>query len=289
MIGPIRCVTVTVPDLAHAVETYQEYLGYRPFHEERLAAAQADYLDAPALAGADCALLGPAAGGDFCFRFIAQPLPPGYRPLTTWGWNAAELIVEDVDRLAAELEDSPFRIVGPPEDLSFSEAIRAMQVIGPAEEVLYLTMVKESLPEFDLPRPACPVDRTFIVILGGTDMGAMQAFYHASFGVPEAPVMDARISVLSRALDLPADTLHPIAAMPLAGQSLIEVDDYPASTRPRDCPPGGLPPGIAMVSFAADGLPDDLPAGRFSAPPYHGARSAITTGAAGELVELIRT
>src|SRR6056297_2479657 len=140
MIGPIRCVTVTVPDLGHAVQTYRRYLGYEPCHDERL--------------------------------------PPGYRPLTTWGWNAAELIVEDVDGLAAELEDSPFRIVGPPEDLSFSEAIRAMQVIGPAEEVLYLTMVKEPLPGFDLPRPACPVDRTFIVILGGTDMGAMQAFYH---------------------------------------------------------------------------------------------------------------
>ncbi len=289
MIGPIQCVTVTVPDLAHAVRTYRAYLGYEPFHEERLTAAQADYLGAPALAGADGALLRPAAGGDFCFRFIAQPLPPGYRPLTTWGWNAAELIVSDVDRLAAELADSPFRIVGPPEDLSFSDAIRAMQVIGPAEEVLYLTMVKEPLPGFDLPRPACPVDRTFIVILGGTDMAAMQRFYHGSFGVPEAPAMEARISVLSRALDLPADTMHPIAAMPLAGRCLIEVDDYPAATTPRDCPPGGLPPGIAMVSFAADKLPDDLPAGHFSAPPYDGARSALTTGAAGELVELIQT
>lgn len=289
MIGPIRCVTVTVPDLEHAVETYGQYLGYRRFHEQEVSAAHAEYLGAPALAGAASALLEPVSGGDFCFRFISQPLPPAYRPLTTWGWNAAELIVEDVDRLAAELEGSPFRMVGPPEDLSFSKAIRAMQVIGPAEEVLYLTMVKEALPEFDLPRPACPVDRTFIVILGGTDMPAMQGFYHASFGVPKAPVMEARISVLSQALDLPADTMHPIAAMPLAGQSLIEVDDYPPATRPRECPPGGLPPGIAMVSFAADELPGDLPAGRFSAPPYHGCRSALLTGAVGELVELIET
>jgi hypothetical protein len=289
MIGPVRCVTVTVPDLGHAVDTYRRYLGYEPFYDEPLPSAQADYLGAPALAGADTALLRPASGGDFCFRFITQSLPPAYRPLTTWGWNAAELIVQDVDGLADELGDSPFRIVGPPEDLSFSEAIRAMQVIGPAEEVLYLTMVKEALPEFDLPQPACPVDRTFIVILGGTDMAAMQGFYRSSFDVPEAPVMEARVSVLSRALELPADTLHPIAAMPLAGQSLIEVDDYPAATTPRDCPPGGLPPAIALVSFAADDLPGDLPAARFAAPPYHGARSVLTTGAAGELVELIRT
>jgi hypothetical protein len=44
-----------------------------------------------------------------------------------------------------------------------------------------------------------------------------------------------------------------------------------------------------MVSFAADDLPGDLPAARFAGPPYHGQRSVLTAGAAGELVELIRT
>jgi len=286
-IGPINCVTVPVPDPDHAAGIYRKYLGYERCHDEALSDACADYLGAPALAGAACTLLRPAAGGDFCFRFIAQTLPPDYRPLTTWGWNAAELIVQDVDRLAAELEDSPFRIIGPPADLSFSASIRAMQVIGPAQEVLYLTMVKEPLPGFDLPRPRCPVDRAFIVILGGPDMRAMQGFYQESFGLPQAPVMTARVSVLSRALDLPVDTLHPIAALPLAGQSLIELDDYPATTTRRDCPPGGLSPGIAMVSFAAEELPGDLPARRFSAPPYRGRHSVLTTGAAGERLELI--
>lgn len=288
MIGPIRCVTVAVPELTHSIETYERFLGYRCRHRFRLSAAQAEHLGAPALAGAPSALLEPESGVACCFRFIEQPLAPDYRALTTWGWNAAELIVRDVDALAGRLAGSPFRIAGPPEDLSFSSAIRAMQVVGPAQEVLYLTMVKEPLPGFDLPEPACDVDRVFIVILGGPDIGRMQHYYHRQHGVPETPVMEARISVLSRALGLPADRHHPLAAMPLAGQSLIEIDAYPPPTTERPRAPGLLPPGISVVSFAADELPA---AGRstFDEPPYDGRPSVLVRGAAGEMIELIGT
>lgn len=288
MIGPISCVTVTVPDLAEAVAAYERYLGYRRSLDYRLPPEQATHFGAPALADAPAALLEPESGTDFHFRFVEQTAASGYRPLTTWGWNASELIVRDVDALAARLEDSPFRIAGPPEDLSFTSAIRAMQVIGPAGEVLYLTTVKEPLPEFDLPQPACDVDRSFIVILGGPDMAGMQAYYHRHWGVPEAPVMEARISVLSDALGLPPDLLHPIAALPLAGQSLIEVDAYPPGTGERAVPSGGLPPAMAMVSFLCNTLPDALPRARHEGAPYAGRESVISTGGAGELVEFIR-
>jgi len=60
--------------------------------------------------------------------------------------SAAELIVDDVDALAAELASSPFRIIGGPADLSFSDQIRAMQVVGPAREVLYLTQADQMPP-----------------------------------------------------------------------------------------------------------------------------------------------
>ena len=62
------------------------------------------------------------------------------------GWNAAELIVEDVDGLAVQLENSPFKIIGSPADLSFTKNIRAMQVMGPANEILYLTQFKNNRP-----------------------------------------------------------------------------------------------------------------------------------------------
>ena len=69
--------------------------------------------------------------------------------------------VDDVDALAAELASSPFRIIGGPADLSFSDQIRAMQVVGPAREVLYLTQADQtppaaaSLPYSDRRSQAC--------------------------------------------------------------------------------------------------------------------------------------
>ena len=67
-------------------------------------------------------------------------------PYTTYGWSASELIVQDVDQLADDLADSPFEIIGPPKNLSFTDDIRAMQVLGPANEILYLTQVKDNVP-----------------------------------------------------------------------------------------------------------------------------------------------
>jgi hypothetical protein len=148
-------------------------------------------------------------------------------------------------------------------------------------------MVKEPLPGFDLPAPACEVDRAFIVILGGPDMDRMQQHYHRHYGVPEADVMEARVSVLSNALGLPSEQLHPIAALSLVGQSLIEVDVYPSATTARARVEGGLPPAMAVVSFAADRLPDHAGKTSFTDEPYRHRPSVLDHGAAGEMVELI--
>ena len=43
--------------------------------------------------------------------------------------------------------NSPFKIIGPPADLELVPQIRAMQVVGLAQEVFYLTMFKEDIPE----------------------------------------------------------------------------------------------------------------------------------------------
>ncbi len=285
--GPICCVTVTTPDPDALADAYQRWLAYRRVARFRLPGCDAAYLGAPRLEGARVVLIEPETAGGFFFRFIEQPPPGGYLALSTHGWNAAELIVRDVDELAARLAGSPFRIIGPPEDLSFSDAIRAMQVLGPTDEVLYLTMVKRRLAEFDLPSPACAVDRAFIVVLGGPDMMAMKRFYADGLSVPDAPVIEARISVLSRALGLPSDTRHPIAALPLAGQSLIEVDVYPATAGPRPVRNGHLPAAMAVVSLAAEELPAGISGHRLTTPPYEGRHAALLRGAAGEIIELV--
>lgn len=294
MFGPIRCVTITCPDPAASAALYTDTLDYTPVEAPGFIPADlAASWGAPAEAGQKQILLQPASGEPVFIRLLARDDgSEPYAPLKTWGWNAAELIVRDVDALAQRLADSPWRIIGPPADLSFTDAIRAMQVEGPAGDVLYLTQFKRRLPEFDTPEPRCDVCRTFIVILGGGDLEALKRFYGRHFGVPDAPVIEAEVSVLSNANGLPPQTMHRICAMPLDGQSFIEADAFPAGTGPRARSADRLAPGIAMVSFEVDDLARVAPevetlAARCAQPPYFGARTVTVYGPAGEAIELI--
>ena len=107
----------------------------------------------------------------------------------------------------------------------------------------------------------------------------------------QTPVIPSVISVLSEQYGLPSDRLHPIAAVPLAGQCYLELDQMPAAAGRRSAPPGQLPAGIAMVTFEVDGLPDQLVGLRAKAgldlPPYEGRPTLLTRGASGELIELV--
>lgn len=290
-LGPIRCVTVATPELQYMIDTYRLYLGYELVDHGRLPPALAALWDRPGLAGRRYALMLPGGEGQTYFRFVESRPSPGYVPFRHMGWNAAELMVQDTDAVARKLEGSPFEVIGPPADLSFSDKIRAMQVLGPSKESLYLTSFKEKLPEFDTPDANHFVDRVFIVICGGPSVAELNGFYHRHFGVAVAPVIPAVISVISNAHGLPADTRHDLAALALTGQSYIEADTMPGGTQPRTADAGELPPAIAMVSFGIDAMPAGLewlaPPAALPMAPYHGRHAAVCIGAGGELVELI--
>ncbi len=270
-LGPITCVTFTAPDLAAVEDAYSRFLGYRVVQRGPLNATQAKAWNCPADAAAETLLMAPAAADDFLFRVVQSPAVDDYLPFGSFGWNAAEIIVRDVDALAERLVDSPFEIVGEPQDLSFSEDIRAMQILGPGKELLYLTQFKRAVPGLDVPAARCDVDRTFIVILGGPSMDDLQHFYADRFQVPKAPAVESRVKGMSAAFGLDPEHRYPIAALPLAGQCLIEVDQMPDQAQARRGHAGRLPPGISVVSFAAAG-------------PETKAGSLV--GAAGEIIEL---
>lgn len=292
MLGRISTVTITTPDLPGTIAAYQRHLGYRVVADGALVRDVARGWGRPPLAGQRCVLMEPGSGAETYLRFVQGPAYAGYEPLACVGWNAAELIVQDVDALAERLAGSPFRTIGPPADLSFSDKIRAMQVVGPAREVLYLTQIKEPLAAFDTPTAASEVDRVFIVILGGTSLDALQDYYQGQFGLARAPVMPSVVSVISARYGLPRDYKHPIAALQVRGQCYIEADQMPPRVAPRPCDPGQLPPGIAMVTFEVESLPEDLqsalgPAVLVQGPPYDGRRARTCVGATGELIELV--
>lgn len=289
MLGAIRCVTVSAPDLQAIGAAYHQFLGYRESDRGSVSAAQATAWGCPAMQDAPTLTMRPAGGDDFHFRFVERPADPDYEPLTTWGWNASELIVADVDAMARQVADSPFEMVGEPRDLSFSSDIRAMQLRGPGAEIVYLTQFKRPVPGLDVPPARAPVDRCFIVIVGGTSLTRLQDFYHHSFDVPRAAAVESRITTLSKALQVPIETLYPIAALPIGGQCLIEVDEMPDQVGARGNLPGHLPPGIAVVSFECTAVPEHgrRYGGNTGAPYGRGGEAAVIEGAGGELIELL--
>jgi len=237
--------------------------------------------------------MAPEAGTDFVFRFVEQPAEPGYRAFRRHGWQAAELIVERVDKLAKRLEASPFEIVAPPMDLSFCPDIRAMQVRGPGGEILYLTEFKKAVEGLDAPPARSAVDRTFIVIVGGASLAELQQYFHREFGVPQSPAVESRVQTMALEFGLSREHRFRIAALPLMGSCYIEADEMPGDAERLPVEHDDLPAGIAMVSFhlkpASGARADGLAAPPGNGPPYSGASGALCVrGAAGELLELIQ-
>lgn len=291
-LGPISCVTIATSDLQRMIDTYALYLGYELMDSGKVPSEMAAIWDRPSLAGRRFALMLPGGDGRTYIRFVESRTAADYLPFKHFGWNAAELMVQDTDAAAEKLADSPFKIIGPPADLSFSDKIRAMQVVGPAGESLYLTSFKERLPEFDTPEARHFIDRVFIVILGVESAAGLNSAYTELFGLPSASVIPGVISVISQAHGLPAETQHELAAITLEGQSFLEVDTMPSTSLPRPELAGELPAAISMVTFGTDSLEPLLdrlrtPPRSIALPPYYGRRAGLLEGSAGEWIELV--
>ena len=270
-IGPIVGVTLSTPDLEASEAAYVSALGYRLGARGRISVADAQSWGSQAMAGARFICVHPQASADFHFRIIESPACKGYRAFTSHGWNAAELIVEDVDALAKELAGSPFEILGPPQDLSFTDAIRAMQVRGPGGEILYLTQFKRQLAGLPAPPARCKVDRVFIVIVGGQSLDTLLDFYSNTYNVPMPQRMESRVKAMSEAFGLSPEHRYAIAALPLRGNCYIEADQMPEMAKPAVRAPGMLPPGISIVTMSTPGS----------------ALCGCVTGPAGELIEIV--
>jgi hypothetical protein len=286
-LGAIRAVTHTVPNLESIEQAYTRGLGYRAVDRGSVPAAVAHAWRAPAVAGRAYLTLEPESGEAVHLRFIECPAAAGWRALTTHGWNATELVVEDVDALAARLGGSgAFRLIGAPRSLTRFPTIRAMQVLGPAGECLYLTQIGAGTT-LQLAVARSFVGRVFIVVAGGSDLEAMFAVY-AGFANAIDPPVATPVAVISQANGLPVETLHRHGLVKLPGGSLIELDAYPAVTRPRATAPGELPPGMAIVTFTCDGLRRCARAAPVAAGLLRGVGvGAMLKGAAGELIELV--
>jgi catechol 2,3-dioxygenase-like lactoylglutathione lyase family enzyme len=287
MPGPIVCVTHVVSDLAEIERVYTAHLHHRVVARGDVSAAEASLWKAPGMAGRASLILRPQSGARCVMRFIQDASAAGFEALKTHGWNATEILVQDVDALAKEISKTGLKIIGEPKNLSLTDLVRAMQILGPAGEVLYFTQVKPGLKGWDLKPATSWIERVFICVVGGPDMEAMRDFYDRELGVKFGAAGPARISVLSKALGIDPETRHPLATAGLPDAHLIEADEYPPACGPRAVQPGHLPPGMAMVSFTVKSLPEKFAGVALAAAPYNGKRACVLNGAAGELIELI--
>jgi hypothetical protein len=288
MLKEILIITICLPQLGDISSAYTEFFAYQVAESGIVSAALADQWDTPASAGRPSLLMQPADGSPVYLRFIEQAVPEGYAPLSTQGWNAIELLVSDPDELADRLADSPFEIIGPPKDLwDAPNAPRAMQARGPGDEILYLTRNGNFETRLF-------VDRVFIMVLGGPSMSAFQQFYSENMGIKVGEATPFAISVLARAQGAPEGTTYPLAMATVSENFMIELDEYPDFVPARPVSTGALPPGIAMVSFIADDLNKMEVEWRVApAPideaPYNGRRVGVTSGPAGEWIEVIES
>ena len=130
-LGPIACGVLLTRDIDSVVTAYQRYLQLTVSQRFRLDEATAAGLGLQALAGQSGCLLAGGSGRAWLMVIEAATAAPR-DALTTHGWLSQEVLVADVDRLAARLAGSPFEVLRPPASLAVSERIRACQVRGPA-------------------------------------------------------------------------------------------------------------------------------------------------------------
>ena len=230
-LGPCLAATITTDRVDACVEAWCTYLHHTIAWEQALSPGQAEQWGRPALAGCRTVWLKNAAGEPW-LRFIQDNTAVPVEPFRHTGWLSLEVNVQNVEALHRDLLDSPFTIIGPPATLDVSADISAMQVVGPAGEVLYLTEIKKAVPGFDLPLARSAVDRLFIPVLLVSDRDAALATYE-QFPNTGGNCFETRITVLNRAHELAPETRHPNRDHPAQRQ---EPDRSRRVSRP-DTPP----------------------------------------------------
>jgi hypothetical protein len=294
MLTAIIAVTLSAPDLDIAERAYVKDLHYQVVDRGAVSADLANAWGAPLTQSRRYVLLQPESGEPTYLRIVQSPTTPGFAAMKTLGWNSNEILVQDVDALAAKLASSAFRIVGPPRPLSSSSTVRAMQVIGPAGELNYLTCIPKEGGTFIKTPAKSFVDRSFIAVLGGASIEELRSFYQDQLGLKVTPAYTSTVNVLQHAWNLPEDALTHMALALISPGFLVELDQYPEGAKPRPQRIGDLPPGMAMVSFTVEALEAIklpwvvAPAVRHEAP-YDGRRSGVLRGPAGEWIELVES
>lgn len=293
-LGPILGATLVSADIARVCQAYCQQLGFTVLREAKVSTQLAAFWQAPAYAGQPMLILA-AANGDGWLRLIQLPAEQSLQPvqpLKRQGWLALEVNVANVDAVRAALQQESFQVLGEPAFLQLSDAIKAMQLLGPAEEVSYLTEIQRPVPPFQLPQTDSFSGSLFIPVLAVADRQKAVDFYQQLNLAAPALLFDTKITVLNKAWQRPIAQQYPVATLQLAGKALFEIDQLPEA-EPLQVPAGQLPSGIALISCYCQDI------GRIAAQTgasiyalddsyYPAGRALLLKGTAGEWLELVQ-
>lgn len=285
-LGPVLSATLATASLENSIEAYCGFLHHHVHSRGVVSEAMARQWGLAMLAGAPMAWLANELDEPW-LRLIEIQGAKAVDPFRNSGWMSLEINVEDVDSLRSGMNESPFEIIGEPANLDVSDDIRAMQVIGPSGEVLYLTEVKAEVPPFELPFARCTVDRLFIPVLLASNRDRALEVYE-QFPQTNGVKFETKITVINRARQFDIDRRHPVATIQLRGKNLIEIDQLEGlNDRPSNS--GKFPTGIAVISFGVAAIPASIESYTVGEEPIAGCQASLLQGAAGELIELIET
>jgi len=293
MLKELAIITICVSNLGPTESAYRDFLDYRVIDRGKISEQLGTQWAAPQMVDHDYILMQPSGDAEVYLRFVQDEPVAGYAPMTTWGWNAVEFLVRNTDAVATHLADSPFAIVGEPQDLWAGEnAPRAMQATAPGGEMLYLTSNLQAQQALGAPEQGPLIDRVFIMVVGGPSMDALVEFYGGPLRLGVDEPMAFPITMISKANGLATETTYPLTIARLAPGNMLELDGYPDVTVARPIAPGHIPPGISIVSVTAgeepaDGLDWRARRASLSEFPYNGRTVGVTEGPAGEWLEII--
>lgn len=290
-LGPILGATLVTANFEQTSNAYCQQLGFTVSYQGKVSAELAAFWQAPVLSGNRLQILA-AANGDPWLRLVEDPNASDSQPLQRLGWLALESSVASVDAVRAVIDTGQFQVLGEPAYLQVSDAIKALQLLGPAGEVSYLTEVQRPVPPFELPQTQSFSASIFIPVLAVPDRQAAVTFYQQLHNADPALLFDTKITVLNKRWQKPLTQQYPVATLQLDCLCLFEIDELPEGL-PLCRPTNSLPSGIALVSCICKDLErvamlTGATIQQFHDPYYPTDRFILLTGPAGELLELVQ-
>ena len=290
----IKMATIGAPNLDDITAIYPTLIGYAVVEEGIVARDLAESWGAPGSAGRPYIVMQPESGDEVFVRAVEIDRVEGFKGLTTWGWTSIEFVVDDPDALHERIKTSALEVLGVPKQLEAFPSIRAMQIRGPAEEILHMTAEMGDRSASLLPLPGAEVGGLIIIILAVPDVAPINDWYSSTFGMRKNEIRQQTIETITRAQRRPSahqsDATFLAMAEPGNFLELWSLDPSQTTERPRH--DGQLPPDVAMATYAVRSL-EAVDTPYLTAPKardgrvYAGNRSAVFVGQVGELVELI--